>query len=177
MTERLSKFGKTPTEPFYRFINFVKIASHSDCWLWQGKTQNSGYGQFSIGSRKTVRKLVYAHRFSYEQMVGCIPPGMQIDHLCKERLCVNPDHLEVVTPRVNTHRGNTITAKNAVKTACPSGHPYNDANTIVSAGKRYCRTCRIKQAEARKNDPRVQAMNREKTRRYRERHGNNYPTT
>jgi hypothetical protein len=111
------------------------------CWLWTGGLDRYGYGRFWNGER-----YVRAHRFAYELLVGPIPEGHDIDHVrkngCTHRNCVHaPEHLEPVTRRVNLLRGDTLVAANAAKTHCPAGHPYDDENTCVSGGKRYCRAC------------------------------------
>jgi hypothetical protein len=83
-----------------------------------------------------------AHRVSYELLVGPIPQGLQLDHLCRNRRCINPAHLEPVTSRENTMRGETVAAANASRDHCPSGHPYSDSNTIaLGKGGRKCREC------------------------------------
>ena len=80
---------------------------------------------------------------SYEHFRGAIPEGLNLDHLCRNRKCVNPDHLEAVTQRVNVMRGVSVTAENMRKSHCPTGHPYDAANTYVRAnGHRGCRACR-----------------------------------
>lgn len=108
----------------------------SGCWLWLGETAGKGYGRF----RK--RK---AYRFSYEQAKGAIPDGLVIDHLCRNKLCVNPDHLEAVTSKENTLRGTGPTSVNARRTHCTHGHPFDEKNTIIKLrqGKRHrsCRQC------------------------------------
>lgn len=107
------------------------------CWNWTGADNGHGYGVFSIHARQQ-----YAHRIAYELHVGPIPAGTEIDHLCRNRRCVNPDHLEAVSHAVNMHRGDTIAAKNAAKTHCPKGHPFDDANTAYRPnGGRRCRAC------------------------------------
>jgi len=84
-----------------------------------------------------------AHRISYELLKGDIPEGLDLDHLCRNRGCVNPDHLEPVTRKENLLRGNTIPAKHARKTHCPQGHEYTKGNTFISkSGSRHCRKCR-----------------------------------
>ena len=80
---------------------WAKVTKTDRCWLWTGATTPKGYGQFSArASRHT-----YAHRYAYELLVGGIPDGLTIDHLCKTRNCVRPDHMEVVTRGENTRRG------------------------------------------------------------------------
>lgn len=80
---------------------WMKVNKTSTCWLWTAATQQKGYGIFGVGTGRTTP----AHRYSYELHVGPIPEGMQIDHLCRVRSCVNPAHLEVVTPLQNVRRG------------------------------------------------------------------------
>lgn len=87
-----------------------------------------------------------AHRFAYELIRGKIPEGLDIDHLCRNRQCVNPEHMEPVTPRENTIRGDTIPAHNLKKTHCPKGHPLSGDNlvkspSIIKLGYRWCKTC------------------------------------
>lgn len=108
------------------------------CWLWTGAKQNGGYGVVYTEDR---RKL--AHRVVYELLVGPIPPGLQIDHLCRVRHCVNPNHLEPVTPRENTLRGEGRAGQRARQTHCIHGHPFTPENTKIEAtGYRSCRTCK-----------------------------------
>lgn len=109
------------------------------CWLWKGGTagRTPGYGVININGRQTK-----AHRVSYELHVGPIPEGLVIDHLCRNTLCVRPDHLEPVTNKVNTARGvgpSGDTAK-ARRTHCPQGHPYDDKH--IDRGARFCRRCK-----------------------------------
>lgn len=112
------------------------------CWNWTAGRFSNGYGQFWTGERKQC-----AHRFAYESVSGSIAAGLELDHLCKNVRCVKPSHLEPVTSRVNTLRSNSFSAKNAVKTHCPQGHPYDEQNTYWrKIGKngmgRDCRECR-----------------------------------
>ena len=120
---------------------FDKVDTSGSCWMWRGYTvmgRTHRYGQFTIG-----RKSQLAHRYVYELLIGPIPEGFQVDHLCFQTLCVRPSHLEAVTPQVNTLRSNGITAKNARKEACKRGHLFDEANTYMSRdGKRVCRTCK-----------------------------------
>lgn len=111
----------------------------SGCWEWTGAVTWSGYGQIKSGA-----KIVYAHRHMYELLVGPIPDGLQIDHLCRNRVCVNPSHLEPVTNRENTIRGEGPTAKNSRKTHCKRGHELSGSNvyTKLSQPGRECKACR-----------------------------------
>lgn len=113
----------------------------SGCWLWQRAINDKGYGVATIGVWPD-RAWRGAHRVVYEELVGPIPDGLQLDHLCRVRHCVNPDHLEPVTIEENILRGVGFAALNARKTECPHGHPYTPENTSFSAkGYRHCRTC------------------------------------
>lgn len=110
------------------------------CWQWAGSIQaESGYGYIRLSPTKRSR----VHRVAYESIVGPIPDGLQLDHLCRNRACLNPAHLEPVTSRVNTLRGMTVTAANAAKTHCINGHEFTPANTYVNPrrGNRSCRAC------------------------------------
>ena len=108
------------------------------CWKWTGVKTGTGYGRILDGE-----KGLCAHRVSYELMYGPIPPGMIIDHLCRNRACVRPDHLEIVTHKENILRGIGPTAVNAQKTHCPKGHPLSGANLHLDTnGWRVCRECR-----------------------------------
>lgn len=123
-----------------RFLCYV---NKGDCWLWTGgiagKPDNTGqfYGKFWFSG-----KSVLAHRFSYEYLVGPIPSGYTIDHLCGIRLCVNPAHLEAVTMKENIGRGTGVAAVNKVKTHCIRGHEYTPENTMKQPRGRMCKTCR-----------------------------------
>lgn len=105
-----------------------------DCWEWQGALRN-GYGAIGAGNR-----VLYTHRVVYEATVAPIPAGLVIDHLCRNRKCCNPDHLEVVTRGENVRRGDRVGLR---VTACHRGHPYTPENTYTNPrGYRSCRTCR-----------------------------------
>ena len=122
---------------------WTKVKFTETCWLWQGSiAKNRGYGTF----RKAHLVSVKAHRFAYEFCVGPIPEGLQIDHLCRVRNCVNPDHLEAVSPRENMRRGVSPAANHARKTHCIRGHEFTPENTRLYSRKRglerVCRACK-----------------------------------
>ncbi|WP_405941583.1 HNH endonuclease signature motif containing protein [Streptomyces sp. NBC_00207] len=120
-----------------RFWSHVAGDSADDCWLWTSSLGVTGYGRFKFRGR-----AVRAHRYAYEALRSEIPGGLVLDHLCRNRACVNPWHLEPVSQRANVLRGGGVAAQAAAKTHCPQGHPYDSANTIVSSeGYRRCRTC------------------------------------
>ena len=108
----------------------------NDCWDWTACLNASGYGMFLVG-----RSGKLAHRLSYESLKGKIPAQMQVDHRCCNRKCVNPSHMEIVTPVENVRRG-TCWKYHSSKTHCPQGHPYSEENTYTYKGKRSCRICR-----------------------------------
>lgn len=145
--KRVCKFGSTelPTT-VERF--FARVDKHGPapeyrpelgpCWIWQKKLTKAGYGRFGYEA-----KVVLAHRFACELLVGPIPKGLEPDHLCKVPACVKavadehgPAHLEVVTHQVNMRRSRKGSA-----THCPKGHPYDEANTYWYKGWRSCRLC------------------------------------
>lgn len=115
-----------------------RIAIDDGCWEWTGYVNVRGYGAL-----KYRGKVLAAHRVSYELFVGPIPGGLQLDHLCRNRSCVRPGHLEAVTARVNTLRSLNPAAINSRKTHCKHGHPFSGRNLYVNPnGERACRACR-----------------------------------
>lgn len=119
-----------------RFWAFVHFEPTSGCWLWSG-SGSDGYGTFWINGR-----MLGAHRVSFMLHKGQIPKGMVLDHLCRNGMCVNPDHLEVVTIGQNVLRGVGTSATNARKQHCKRGHLFTEENTWRQAdGGRHCRQC------------------------------------
>lgn len=120
-----------------RFLAKIDDAE-GGCWQWNAHRQTNGYAQFKISGRVRL-----AHRVAYETLRGPIPDGAVIDHLCRNRSCVNPAHLEPVTQQTNVLRGVGIAARRARQTHCVHGHPFTASNTYVApGGNRRCRTCR-----------------------------------
>jgi hypothetical protein len=117
-----------------RFWSKVEVTE--SCWVWRGVKTTHGYGAFGLNY-----KIYRAHKISYELINGKIMCGLVLDHLCRNKLCVNPDHLEPVTVRENTMRGVGVTAKNAKKKYCKNNHPLFGDNSYVSSGARRCRKC------------------------------------
>jgi len=118
-----------------RFWN--KVKKSNNCWLWIASVNYKGYGEFRF-----KKKLVKAHRFSYEISKGFIPKDMTIDHLCRNRACVNPEHLECVPMKENVLRGISFSAINSRKTHCKRGHEFTKENTIIRKLGRECRICK-----------------------------------
>jgi hypothetical protein len=124
------------------------IVQENGCWDWVGARTNKGYGNLAVEGR-----FVPAHRYVYEQEVGPIPEGLTLDHLCRNRACVRPDHLEPVTHKENCLRGVSLFAEQARRTHCIRGHPLSGENlelNNIGGGKigRRCKICR--RANARK---------------------------
>lgn len=145
---------------------WASVEKTDDCWNWTGRRGGSAgsYGSMSINYRST-----YVHRFAYELLVGPIPEGLTIDHLCRNRLCVNPDHLEPVTLQENLRRAEIhhpcpecawemparvlalhLPVCRDEVTACTKGHEYTEANTRTWRGHRICRRCHADRARARR---------------------------
>ncbi len=122
------------------FWKHVDRRAEDECWNWLGTKGRHGYGRLF---NKFIRKSIQAHRFSYEALVGTIGDGLVIDHLCRNKSCVNPVHLEPVTQRENTLRGIGPTAQNVLKTHCKRGHALTPGNVRLCHGgtMRQCRQC------------------------------------
>lgn len=108
----------------------------SGCFVWQAGVSTQGYGKFKVGG-----KTALAHRWNYQRVKGEIPKGMVLDHLCRNRRCVNPEHLEVVDTRENVLRGVGPSAANETKTHCVNGHEFTAGNTYHRRNGRECRKC------------------------------------
>lgn len=142
--------GRSEQERFWS-----NVEKGGQCWNWTG-SKNRGYGKFR---RSNCGPTVIAHRLSYEWAKGPITEGLVIDHLCRNPSCVNPAHLEAVTPQINTIRGEGPAAINLSKTHCPKGHEYTEKNTITEWRHRHTIQVRVcRQCKNEKN--RRQAANR-----------------
>jgi hypothetical protein len=132
-----------------RFWDKCMPEPNSGCWLWHGATHSGGYGMMIVGRRAT-----YAHRLSYEALVGAIPDGLVIDHLCRQRCCVNPTHLEPVTQFINNRRGVSPIAANMNRTECVNGHELVGDNVKIRVLKngnrtRMCVACILTRSRSR----------------------------
>lgn len=118
-----------------------RVTKTATCWLWNGPLKKDGYAHISMGG-----KMYNAHRLVYRHLVGEIAPGIELDHICRVRHCVNPAHLDPVSPRENTYRSgtNNVCVAHAMQTHCKHGHIF-DTWTSPSSGKtrRFCRTCAL----------------------------------
>lgn len=158
-SERYSgRLQPLPTVPHeVLFWSYVDKDGPNGCWIWTGRRKPAGYGTF--GRNRTGIK--YAHRHAWELLRGPIPEGYEVDHLCRVTSCVNPDHLEPVTPTENRRRAAAARPPGmprqfygrkprALATECHRGHPYDEQNTAYYAnGKRRCRSCHRENEHAR----------------------------
>lgn len=142
-----------------------KVERGDGCWQWIGGLNANGYGYLHYSRNTMPQRSVLAHRYAYTLLVGPIPEGLQIDHLCRNRACVNPAHLEPVTSAENTRRG----LLGVPRATCPHGHPYDDENTGYRrhgdrVGQPYCKTChRERQRQLRIDHPeKMRARDRER---------------
>lgn len=121
----------------------VFVDTEGPCWLWRRKPRRDGYGGVKVAGRQ-----MYAHRAVRELLVGNVPDGLELDHLCRNQICVNPDHLEPVTHAENMRRSiynvgpaHASPKHNGNRTHCIHGHLFDEANTYRVGGRRFCRVC------------------------------------
>ena len=151
MTETKSwTVTRTITPLADRLWRRVQKGGPDDCWLWLGGNNGNGYGVIGLGGRN--RGQAYVHRVAWELERGPIPDGLEIDHICRVRSCVNPRHMALVTHGENCRRSPLVLSTIAAnKTHCPAGHPYDEANTYHppgAPGNRMCRAClKIREAK------------------------------
>lgn len=145
-----------------RLLERIEL-SDTGCWVYTGGLDKDGYGKIKEGPRggRTLR----SHRVAYELWHGEIPPGLELDHLCRTRNCVNPSHMECVSGLENTMRGRSFVVANAAKTHCPKEHPYDKNNTLWTVVRRYengrvqwgrrCRECLAAKRRAYRREKRL----------------------
>lgn len=127
---------KTQKLTSIRLVNGIQVIN--GCWEWQLGKSADGYGQ-TFTWDGTSSSTVRAHRLAYETFIGPIPKELVLDHLCRNKICINPDHLEPVTVKENTRRGKV----GILKTHCSKGHKYTKENVVFRADKRSCRRCSV----------------------------------
>lgn len=129
-------YSRSPEERFWEKVNkHGPLWEGTRCWIWIASLTLAGYGQFKTRDRVSMH---VAHKWAYQQLVGPVPNGLELDHLCRRRACVRPTHIEAVTHLENVRRGNG----NGSQTHCPQGHPYSLDNTYRNQSGRTYRRCK-----------------------------------
>lgn len=154
--------GIKATPVLQRLLARIEIDAVQGCWVFQGTTATNGYGTIGAAMPDGTRKTFLTHRVAYEGMVGRIPAGLELDHLCRNRACCNPDHLEPVTRSVNTLRGDSpalARQRRLSRTHCIRGHAFEGENLrFTSDGVRLCVEC--SRQRGRENDRKRQPRRR-----------------
>lgn len=148
-----------------RIRRFFDEGPRNQCWPWKGAITKDGYGSYRMGGKGAPTRR--AHRAVYVALVGPIPDGKQwhVDHLCRNTVCVNPAHLEVVHTSINTLRGRAPSAVNARKTHCPQGHPYDVTYSTGGRCYRACRRCRALLPSSQWSEAKAEAQRARRARR------------
>lgn len=132
--------GVNVSSEFWNWLEPRIAIDANGCWVWLGRDRSGRLGTYR--RTRVNGKHLPAHRYVYERVIGVIPASLVIDHKCRNTLCVNPDHLEPVTPKENVRRG---VGTPASKTHCSKGHPLSGENlATLSRGERVCRICRYR---------------------------------
>ena len=143
----IKKFYQTGLTDEQKFLARI-TKSENGCWIWAGPFQETGrhhefiYGRFPVKQQNGKWKSALAHIFSYTHFKGAIPEGHEIHHKCDNQICVNPEHLELVTKTGHMMKSNWLSSTNARKTQCPKGHDPSEYVRVSTTGHRYCRICR-----------------------------------
>lgn len=138
--------GPKTRPPAERLAKRLSLDEDTGCLNWTGPTVHNGYGRLQLSMAGGKRTRIRAHRLAYELARGPIPAGMEVDHLCRNRRCCNPDHMEIVTREENIARGMAPHMVNARKTHCKRGHEFTAENTRINTkGQRVCRACQALQ--------------------------------
>lgn len=130
--EQWFRYGLPENDPIQLQLAKIVVGADNECWVWTAGLNENGYGNLAFRGQHYL-----AHRWAYEWWVGPIPPGMSLDHLCRNRRCCNPAHLEPVTPQENMRRARGMN----YRPACGRGHLYTPENTGWLPYRRYCRAC------------------------------------
>lgn len=125
-----------------RIEQYTSIDPQTGCWEWLASATVSGYGRIMMTREAKVHRSSLAHRVAYEEYVGPIPDGLVLDHLCRNTICCNPEHLEPVTQAENVRRGEAPSNTYREATHCIHGHEFTEENTYRTERGRYCRACR-----------------------------------